>query len=176
MNKQKKTRNYILCAFFTAIIAVCSWITIPLAVPVTLQTFAVFAALEIMGGKWGTVSICIYILLGVVGAPVFSGFRGGIGVLLGATGGYVVGFIALGLVWWAITSLLGRGITIDILAMLVGLIVCYSIGTFWFVTVYTKSVSFSEAMKWCVIPFIIPDLFKLIIAFTVSEKVKKIMK
>lgn len=176
MGNQKKIRNYVLCAFFTAIMAVCSWITIPLAVPVTLQTFAVFAALKISGGKWGTISICIYILLGIVGVPVFSGFQGGIGVLLGATGGYIAGFILSGIVWWGITSLFGRSKAVEIIAMLIGLFACYAAGTIWFIAVYTKSLSIADALKWCVVPFIIPDLFKLLLAFTVSERVNRILK
>ena len=67
-------------ALFAAIIAVCSWIQIPMTVPFTMQTFAVFCALATLGGKGGTISILIYIVLGAVGVPVFAGFTGGIGI------------------------------------------------------------------------------------------------
>ena len=70
-------------ALFAAIIAVCSWIQIPMTVPFTMQTFAVFCALATLGGKGGTISILIYIVLGAVGVPVFAGFTGGIGILCG---------------------------------------------------------------------------------------------
>ena len=84
-------------ALFAAIIAVCSWIQIPMTVPFTMQTFAVFCALATLGGKGGTISILIYIVLGAVGVPVFAGFTGGIGILFGTTGGYIIGFLFTGL-------------------------------------------------------------------------------
>ena len=78
---------------FAVVIAICSWISIPTVVPFTLQTFAVFLAVAILGGKRGTLSVIVYVLLGADGLPVFSGFKGGFGVLLNTTGGYIIGFI-----------------------------------------------------------------------------------
>ena len=83
-----KTRDMALCALFAALLAVCAWLVIPIGdVPFTLQTFGVFAALGLLGGKRGTIAIAVYLLLGAVGAPVFAGFKGGPGALFGATGG-----------------------------------------------------------------------------------------
>ena len=93
MNGKYKTLDLIYMAIGAALIAVCSWVTIPLVVPFTLQTFAVFTVVELLGGKKGCLSILVYILLGAVGLPVFSGFKGGIGALIGTTGGYIIGFI-----------------------------------------------------------------------------------
>ena len=84
-----RTRELARAALFAALIAICSWISIPTAVPFTLQTFAVFLALGVLGGKLGTLSVAVYLLLGAVGLPVFAGFQGGLGALLGATGGYL---------------------------------------------------------------------------------------
>ena len=75
-----------------ALMAVCSWISIPTAIPFTLQTMAVFLAVGLLGGKRGTLAVTAYVLLGAVGAPVFANFSGGIGILLGQTGGYILGF------------------------------------------------------------------------------------
>jgi len=97
-------RDLTRVALMTAILAVCGWITIPLPepmVPFTLQTFGVFLCLLLLGGRDGTLAIAAYLLLGAVGAPVFSSFRGGLGVLLGSTGGYLTGFLAMGLLYWA---------------------------------------------------------------------------
>lgn len=92
-----RTRDLVLIAIFAAMMAVCAWISVPvLAVPFTLQSFGVFMALLCLGGKRGTAAICVYVLLGAVGAPVFSGFNGGIGAIMGATGGYIIGFIFSG--------------------------------------------------------------------------------
>ena len=80
---QSKTRDMVYIAFFSIIIAVGSWISIPMAVPFTLQTFAVFIAVGILGGRRGTLAVLLYILLGAVGIPVFAGFKGGVGALVG---------------------------------------------------------------------------------------------
>ncbi len=95
VQEQRKSKTYdmVYISIFTVIIAVCSWISVPMTVPVTLQTFGVFAAVGILGGRRGTMSVLLYILLGAVGLPVFSGFSGGIGRLTGNTGGYIVGFL-----------------------------------------------------------------------------------
>ena len=90
---RSKTYDIVYIAVFAVIMAICSWISIPAAVPFTLQTFGVFVAVGVLGGKRGTLSILVFILLGAIGVPVFAGFSGGIGVLAGTTGGYIIGFL-----------------------------------------------------------------------------------
>ena len=132
MTKRITTRELSQMALFVALMAVCSWITIPLPwVPITMQVFGVFLALCTMGGQKGTVCVFTYILLGAVGAPVFSGFRGGIGVLLGTTGGYIVGFIPMAMLFWLLTAVIRRehpairfGIMVLCLACLRNCLVC----------------------------------------------------
>ena len=166
-------------AVCAALIAVCSWISIPATVPFTLQTFAVFAVLGILGGKRGTVAVCIYILLGAIGIPVFAGFTGGIGILLGTTGGYIVGFIFMGLIYWFAESHFGDRLFVRILAMVVGLLVCYAFGTAWFLLVYTRNsgaIAVGTALSWCVFPFLLPDFAKMALAVTLSGRVKKFVQ
>ena len=129
------TKELVFTALMAVIIAVCSWISIPTTVPFTLQTFGVFMAVGLLGGKKGSLAILVYILLGAVGVPVFAGFSGGIGILFGTTGGYIVGFLLSGLVYWAITAAFGEKLPIMITAMVLGLIVCYAFGTAWFMIV-----------------------------------------
>ena len=117
--------SMVYCSLFAIFIALCSYITIPLVIPFTLQTLGVFTALELLGGKKGTFSVLLYILLGAVGVPVFSGFRGGIGVLLSNTGGYIIGFIPLAFIYWLIVTLLGQKTPARIIAMVLGLLSCY---------------------------------------------------
>lgn len=173
----RKTKDISLIALFSAIIVICSLITIPSAIPFTLQTFAIFLCLNILDAKKGLISILIYILLGVVGLPVFSGFSGGIGALLNVTGGYIVGFIFSGLVFWLITATFNKKTRkiVNLIASFTGLIVCYIFGTLWYVLLFIKngdSISFASALMICVLPFIIPDILKILISVTISEKIK----
>lgn len=179
-NNDKKVkftvRDMCFIAMFAVIIAVCSWISVPLTVPITLQTFGVFAALGVLGGKKGTIAVIVYVLLGAVGLPVFAGFKLGIGTLLGTTGGYIIGFVLSGIVYWAITDKFGTKLAVTVIAMALGLLVCYAFGTAWFMLVYTRSkgaVTLWSALGWCVFPFIIPDAIKIALAILVSERVGK---
>ena len=173
---RNKTHDMVFIAVFAVLMAMCSWISIPMAVPFTLQTFGVFIAVGILGGKNGTLAVLIYIILGAIGVPVFAGFQGGIGVLAGSTGGYIVGFLFSALVMWAMEKFLGRKPVVQILSMVLGLIVCYAIGTVWFMVVYTNNsgaVGLGTVLGWCVIPFIIPDLVKIALAFVLSRRLRK---
>ena len=190
--RNTKLTDMILIGLFAALIAVCAQIQIPAAVPFTLQTFAIFLAVGLLGGKRGTVSVVIYILLGMVGLPVFAGFKGGIAALLGTTGGYIIGFIFSALLMWAlekpVSSLFGKETGADskknifrkmagpAISMILGLIVCYIFGTAWFVIVYTNTkepIGILTALGWCVFPFIIPDLIKIALALVLTLRLRK---
>jgi biotin transport system substrate-specific component len=161
---------------FTALIAVCSWVTIPAAVPFTLQTFAVFLTLGLLGGKRGTFSVLVYILLGAAGAPVFSNFRGGIGALFDNTGGYIIGFLAIALIIWTITHFFGDKSAALAIGMVIGLLILYTFGTAWFMIVYMNTkgaVSLINVLSWCVLPFIIPDLIKMALALLLTKRLKR---
>lgn len=96
-----KAKNMALCGLFTAVLTVCAWISVPLGDSViTLQTFGIFLTLGLLGGKLGSLTVLVYLLLGAVGAPVFSAFRGGLGAILGTTGGYIFGFMLTSLAYW----------------------------------------------------------------------------
>ena len=179
MNKKFRTIDLVYIALGAVLIAICSWISIPTTVPFTMQTFAVFFVLSAFGGKRGTVAIIVYILLGAVGIPVFAQFTSGIGVFLGSTGGYIVGFVLMGLVYWLIVRFLGKKLWVEILAMVIGLAVCYSFGTVWFMIVYAQAngaVGIAMVLTWCVIPFIIPDLIKLGLALALARRLSPVLK
>ena len=138
-----------------------------------MQTFGVFAATGILGGKKGTAAICIYLLLGAVGLPVFSGGTSGPGILLGSTGGYMLGWILAGLVAWAAESVFGRSVRTAALSMILGLAGCYALGTAWFMAVYAQGsgpVGLWSAVSMCVVPFIIPDLLKIALALMIRKR------
>ncbi len=175
-SQHRKIVAMVQIALFAAIIAICSWIQIPLTVPFTLQTFAVFCTLGILGGKNGTISVLLYIILGAVGVPVFAGFSGGVGVLLGTTGGYIIGFLFTALLYWAITHFFGDKLPVMIIAMALGLVVCYAFGTAWFMLVYartTGAVGLMTALGWCVFPFILPDCVKIALAILLAKRIPK---
>ena len=177
-----RTLDLVYIALFAVLTAVCAWITIPMPKPMvqfTLQTFAVFMALSVLGGRRGTYAVVVYLLLGAVGVPVFSGMQGGLGVLLGSTGGYIIGFIAMALVYWLVTAKLGESLPVTVAASVLGLAVCYAFGTAWYLAVYTSAngpLSLMTALGWCVFPFILPDLCKLALAVVLSRRVKKFLK
>ena len=161
---------------FAAIIALCSWVSIPTTVPFTLQTFGVFAALSILGGRNGFFAVLTYLLLGATGIPVFSGFKGGLAALAGNTGGYLLGFLLLAGIYWLITSLAGNKTVVKAVSLTVGLLTCYAFGTAWFMVLYIRNngtVSLLTVLGWCVFPFLIPDAVKLLLALLLSAKVKK---
>lgn len=171
-----KTLDMAYIGLFAVVIAICSWISIPTVVPFTLQTFAVFLAVAVLGGKRGTLSVIVYVLLGAVGLPVFSGFKGGIGVLLNTTGGYIIGFIFSALLMWAFEKAFGKKAWALILSMILALALCYSFGTIWFMIVYANNVGavgLSAVLGWCVIPFVIPDLIKIALAFILSIRISR---
>ena len=159
----------VLCSLFAALTAICAWISIPLpAVSFTMQTFAVLLALGILGGRWGSMTILLYLLLGIIGLPVFAGFRGGAASLLEPTGGFLWGFLAGSLAYW-LTERLGK-----LPAMICALAVSYLCGSWWF-SVYA-GVGFLPAVTVCVLPWLIPDGIKLALAYGLSRRIGKHLK
>ena len=155
-------------SLFAALMAICAWICIPVSdIGITLQTFGVFLALLMLGGKWGSISILLYLLLGAVGLPVFSGFRGGPGHLLGVTGGFLWGFLISGLVYWALEK------TGKLPAMIASLLFCYLCGCIWFYGYSGGGVGF--ILLRCVVPYLIPDILKLWLAQSLSKRLRKVI-
>lgn len=171
-----KTRDIVYMSVFTALISICSWISIPSSIPFTLQTMGVFTTVGLLGGKRGTLTVLTYILLGAIGIPVFAGLTGGVSVLLGTTGGYIMGFLLSALLMWGIETIMGRNQIVLAFSMVAGLIVCYVFGTAWFMLIYTQHsgvIGLSTVLGLCVIPFIIPDLIKIGVALFLINRLKK---
>ncbi len=212
--KAGKTKKMAYIALMTVVMVISAWISFPIVgIPITLQTYGVFCALLILGGKNGTIAISLYILIGAIGVPVFSGFGGGAGVIMGPTGGYIIGFALMGIVYWLMTlpveiaekklaedlkkrdknstveenwqervfseiKKVGRGKIVRFLALLAGLPVCYAFGTFWFMCVYgsDKALTLKTALATCVLPYILPDMIKLVLAYVLCDRFLRIMK
>jgi biotin transport system substrate-specific component len=172
-----KAKHMALCGLFTAVLTVCAWISVPVGdMVITLQTFGIFLTLSLLGGKRGSIAVFVYLALGAVGAPVFSGFRGGLSMLLGATGGYLWGFLFCALLYWLITGLFGKRFPIRLMACIAGLLLCYGLGTVWFYRVYLQvgsELGIGCVIFKCVVPFVLPDLLKLFLALALSKKLKR---
>ena len=177
--KSFSTLELVYIGVFAALLAVCSQIQIPLTVPITLQTFGVFCTLEILGGKRGIFSVLVFILLGAIGIPVFAGFTGGLSILFGSTGGYILGFLLTAGIYWIAEKNLGNKLWVRITAMVLGLLLCYAFGTAWFMFIYARdngAIGLGTALGWCVIPFLLPDAVKMALAFVIGGRVKKYVK
>lgn len=172
-----RTLDLAYIALFSVLIAISSWLSIPFPVPFTLQTFSVFLTLMTLGGQRGFYAVLVYLLMGAAGLPVFSGFQGGFGVFLGATGGYLTGFLASAFLYRILTSKHASP-SRTVIAALAGLLTCYSIGTLWFSVGYaSESVAgIRAALLLCVVPYVIPDLVKLALAFVLSRRLKQYLK
>ena len=176
MKKPKLTvKDMAYCAIGAALLSVSAWISIPMPqVSFTMQSFAVFFILGLLGGRRGTISIGIYLFLGFVGLPVFSGFRGGVGVILGVTGGYIWGFLLAGLLYWAVTSLLGKCLHTRLIAMILGMAVCYGCGTAWYLHAYGGSIG--PVLATCVVPYLLPDGVKIGLALSLSQRLNRFIQ
>ncbi len=167
----QKTMALAQCALSAAMLAVCAWITVPSAVPFTLQTLGVYLVLLLLGGRYGTVAVGVYLLLGAVGLPVFAGGGGGVGVLCGVTGGYLWGFLLAALLFWLWHPGTAKGCAA---ALAAGQWLGYLVGTLWFFCL--SGDRFGVSFLTCVLPFVLPDAVKLAVALWLAPRIKKAAK
>ena len=167
-----KTFTLTSIALMTAVTCILGPLAIPIGpVPVSLTPLAVFLSVYILGTKKGTLATILYLLIGAVGVPVFSGFAGGLGKLAGPTGGYLIGFIFMALIsGWFIFRFYDK-VVIQFLGMLLGLAVLYAFGTAWLSI--SAGMSFGAALAAGVIPFIGFDIAKIIVAILLGRAVRK---
>ena len=159
-------------ALMAAVICVVGPFTLPIGpVPISLAPLAIFLSVYILGTKKGTLSLLIYLLIGAVGVPVFSGFTGGIGKLAGPTGGYLIGYIIMALIaGWFIHRFYDQ-VVIQFLGMVLGLAVLYAFGTAWLAI--SAHMTFAAALAVGVLPFIVFDLIKIVIAIALGRTIRK---
>lgn len=161
---------------FTALMAACLCLISPLSiplpggVPITLSLFVIFITGIILGAKRGTAALCIYLLLGIIGLPVFSGFSGGLEKVLGPTGGYMIGYIFL-VLCTGLASDKSNSVIVMFLGMLLGLVICYIFGTVWLAFVMHTDIK--GALMAGVVPFILGDMIKLVLGLILGIRIKK---
>lgn len=146
-------------------------LNIPISpVPISLGMLAIYFVTSVLGMKLGTFSVLAYILLGLAGVPVFTGFTGGAGKLLGPTGGYIIGYIFMALICGFFVDKWGNRILPEIMGMVLGTAVCYLFGTVWLA--YQASYTFFQALAAGVLPYIPVDAAKLAIALVVGRQIR----
>ncbi len=177
MKPKPTARDISYVALSVALIAVCSWISVPALtptmVPFTMQTFAVCLVAALLGARLGLWSVLCYLLLGAVGVPVLAEFSGGFAAILGVTGGYLLGFVFTALAVGLAVDQFGRSLPVLISSMALGILLCYTFGTLWFVSVYTRTsgaIGLAAALAWCVVPYLIPDAVKIILASLITRR------
>ena len=161
----------ILSALFAAMTAVCAQVILPIgAVPVSLSLLPVFLCGLILPPRYAVLSMTAYLLLGLCGVPVFSGFEGGPGKLFGVTGGYLMGYLPC--VWLAswVVRRHGKQWKSMTLGMTAGLLACYALGTVWFMV--TKHTGLWASLSICVLPFLPFDAGKIVLALAIRKALR----
>lgn len=176
------TYELVLCALCTAVMCVIAPVSIPLAggIPISLATFVVMLSGILFGGKSSALSLITYVLLGSIGLPVFSGWKGGIGITLGITGGYIIGYIFMAFTAGFLYDCFGRNASgvrkyaVMFVAMVLSTAVLYTIGTVWFIA-QTK-MTLAASLAACVIPFLPGDLLKIVAVMLVAVPIEVALK
>jgi biotin transport system substrate-specific component len=163
----------IYAAVFAAVLCVISPFTIPIGpIPLSLATFAVYLAAAVLGWKYGTLSVLLYVLIGVIGVPVFSGFHGGFDRLVGPTGGFLIGYILCALTTGLTLLKRENKKWLYPAAMLAGTVMLYTLGTVWFI-ILTQS-TLSAALLLCVVPFLPGDAIKIVLASVIAPQLRRV--
>lgn len=173
--KNLSIKEMVICAIMTALMCVLAPMSIPIGpVPITLTNLVIYITIVLLGTKLTTVSYIVYLLIGLVGVPVFSGFTGGVAKLAGPTGGYLIGFIFMIIIGGIIYEKFGSNNIIAGLGLFAGLVVAYIFGTVWFV--HQMDYTYSAALSVCVWPFVPFDIIKIVIAIILGKTIKKALK
>ena len=174
--KREHVYGLAVTALFTALFSVSAMIYIPLAVPVTLQTLVLFSSLLSVGGRRTSAAVFVYLALGAIGLPVFSGFSGGVGRLLEPSGGFLVGMLIAALAYWLFDRR-GKGLTARCLLCLISLLILYSFGTLFYYFLYLGGKgSLLAVLLVTVLPFVLPDLLKLFAAAVIARRIVPFVK
>jgi len=169
-----KTKDICHISLFTAIICIVAPLSIPLAftpVPISFANLIIFISAAILGAKKGVISVLLYIFIGAVGIPVFSGFSGGLHKIIGPTGGYIIGYIFCSFIIGFLTEKFENNIFIYAFSMVLGNLVCCLFGTVWLS--YQAHMTFKSALMAGVVPYIIGDAIKIAFACTIAYPVKR---
>ncbi len=163
---------FVRISLCVALTVVLSWIAIPFTPPLTLQLLAISLTLFLLGGLAGIITVTVYLLMGAIGLPVFSGFVGGIGHIASATGGYLFGFLLYCVTYAALSRIFGGEGRRRLIYSALGLLILYLTGSVWYNAVYISAgiSGYLTSLITTVVPFILPDILKIAVAYTVSGR------
>ncbi len=178
-NAHLTAQELTLVALAVAFLTVCSWISIPAGdVPITLQTLAIFVITGLFSTKLSLLALSVYLIMGMVGLPVFAGMTGGLGRIVGPTGGYLIGFYFTVALIGTFSRQFGRHPLVTALSLALSLIICYAFGTLWFAAIHMggiNGVSVVTALVKCVLPYLLPDAVKLAAALWIVKRVSPLL-
>lgn len=178
-NKQKNVQSMIFIALFATLMCIGAWIHFPSPVPATMQTFVVFVALGLTGSKNTFIMLLVYVALGSVGLPVFSGFNSGVGALAGPTAGFIWGFLLGVPVFYVFEKYLSRKKSLIIIGYIIYILIHYIPGALWYCRFTVGDITLSGIISSSlvtVVPFIVPDGIKLMLALFTVNRLKRIIK
>lgn len=156
-------RELVFTAICAALICVLGPISAPIgSIPISLGTFAIYFTAALLGGKRGTFAVIVYILIGMVGLPVFTGMRGGVSVLFGTTGGYIIGYIPLALLTGVFSDIKSKFNWTMPVGMVLGTVVMYTFATVWYMILTGNTLA--VALFACVVPFLLFDSIKMVLS------------
>lgn len=171
-NKTLSVKNIAIIGVVTAITCILGPLSIQIGlVPISFTNLAIYLGLYILGMKKGTISYLVYLLLGLVGVPVFSAFSAGPQKLFGPTGGYLIGFIPMAIIAGIFIEKSGRKLVPSLVGMILGTVVCYAFGTAWLA--FQAHYTFVQALTAGVTPFIVGDLLKMVLVALVAPQLYK---
>ncbi len=168
------TKNLVITAMMAAVTCVLGPLSLPLPftpVPVSLTNFVIYLAAFVLTWKYCTLSYIVYVLLGAIGLPVFSGFGSGIDKIAGPTGGYLLGFVFTALICSIVNKKFAGKLYMYVAGMAAGLFVAYAFGTLWFM--YQQGMGLKQSLALCVVPFLIGDAVKIAVASIVGPALRK---
>ena len=168
-------KDITIIPLMTALICIFAPFSLPIGpIPLSLSTFAVYLAAGILGKKKGTLAVLIYILMGAVGLPVFSGFSGGIQKLFGVTGGFIIGYLPCAYISGYFITKAEEKKWLYPIGITLGTITCYTIGTIWFMI--QTNISLLSALSTCIFPFIPGDIIKIIASTSIIYPLRKALR
>ena len=174
-NPAISVRDMVLTALFTAVLCVVAPFSISIGpIPLSFATLVIYLAAGSLGIKYGTLSVLLYVALGAIGIPVFSNFEGGFHKVIGVTGGYIVGYIPLALAVGVCVQFFKEKLLGYVLGMVIGTVLLYTLGTIWFML--QTGLSLGASLMLCVVPFLIGDCAKIIVACILAPQFRTALR